>query len=271
MCNASYGPFRDLQQRRSKFAGSSTNAGYYTLYSNYSGSKWLYDNGGQASPVVDRNGSYEANKCDWTIEEVTWLPVKINETYRYGTFTSPLNLTQDNSRLKFYTGKMNNGYLELTQYTQAIPAGTPFMIEYIEGGQVSQGSSFLQVAGSAPVFSGSTDLVGTLEPIAKPTNQGTIYTLQPAWDKDAADHNSASEVAFRQFNGSDIRGFSAYLPVAAGTQVAGMRFITDEVTVIEGINADQQHKVEAYDLSGRRVQQAKKGLYIINGKKVIIR
>ena len=67
------------------------------------------------------------------------------------------------------------------------------------------------------------------------------------------------------------RGFSAYLPVAAGTQVAGMRFITDEVTVIEGINADQQHKVEAYDLSGRRVQQAKKGLYIINGKKVIIR
>ena len=225
----------------------------------------------RASPVVDRNGSYAANNCDWTIEEVTWLPVKINETYRYSTFTSPLNLTQDNSRLKFYTGKMNNGYLELTQYTQAIPAGTPFMIEYIKGSQVSQGSSFLQVAGSAPAFSGSTDLVGTLEPIAKPTNQGTIYTLQPAWDENAADHNSASEVTFRQFNGSNIRGFSAYLPVAAGTQVAGMRFITDEVTVIEGINADQQHKVEAYDLSGRRVQQAKKGLYIINGKKVIIR
>ena len=220
---------------------------------------------------MDRNGSYEANNCDWTIEEVTWLPVKINETYRYGTFTSPLNLTQDNSRLKFYTGKMNNGYLELTQYTQAIPAGTPFMIEYIEGGQVSEGSSFLQVAASAPAFSGSTDLVGTLETIAKPTNQGTIYTLQPAWDENAVDHNSASEVAFRQFDGSNIRGFSAYLPVAAGKQVAGMRFITDEVTVIEGINADQQHKVEAYDLSGRRVQQAKKGLYIINGKKVIIR
>ena len=71
----------------------------------------------------------------------------------FGTFTSPLNLTQDNSRLKFYTGKMNNGYLELTQYTQAIPAGTPFMIEYIEGGQVSEGSSFLQVAASAPAFS----------------------------------------------------------------------------------------------------------------------
>ncbi|MDY4030545.1 MAG: hypothetical protein SOY69_04945 [Alloprevotella sp.] len=263
---------------------------YYTTQSNYTGGgTWLYDNGNKTTsqnttdaegnpttvkvptPVVDRNGSYAANNCDWTIEEVTWLPIKINETYRYGTFTSPLNLTQDNSRLKFYTGKMNNGYLELTQYTKAIPAGTPFMIEYIEGSQVSQGSSFLQVAGSAPSFEGTNDLVGTLEPIAKPTNQGTIYTLQPAWDDNTADNNSATEVAFRQFNGSNIRGFSAYLPVAAGTQVAGMRFITDEVTVIEGINADQQHKVEAYDLSGRRVQQAKKGLYIINGKKVIIR
>ncbi len=249
---------------------------YYTMKSNTTTEgygTWLYDNGSQSTPVVDRNGTYKANNCDWTIEEVTYLPVKVSATYRYGTFTSPVKLIQDTDRLKFYTGVMRNGYLELTQYTKSIiPANVPFFIEYVAGSQQSEGSSFLQIttADATAPDENSYDLKGQIETITTPTNQGTIYTLQPAW-VETGDHNSATQVAFRQFNGSEIRGCTAYLPISNGTRVAGMRFVSDEATVIEGITDDQQHEVEVFDLSGRRVQQAKKGLYIINGKKVIIR
>lgn len=271
---------------------------YYKMRSNYTGGgQWLYDHGKRTvsqvvtdedgntmtddegnqitqqvpSPVVNRNGTYAAGYCDWTIEEVTWLPVKVSNIYGYGTFTSPVNLKQDTGRLKFYTGVMRNGYLELTQYKgDVIPRNKPFFIEYVAGSQQSQGSSFLEITTTEATLDADNDLKGTMETINTPTDLGTIYTLQPAW-VNTGDHNSTSEVAFRQFNGTTIRGFSAYLPVPAGRQVAGMRFITDETTVIEGIADDQQHEVEAYDLSGRRVQRATKGLYIINGKKVIIR
>ena len=68
-----------------------------------------------------------------------------------------------------------------------------------------------------------------------------------------------------------IQGFRAYLPVASNVRIAGMRIVDGDVTRIEGVNAEESHKVDVYDLSGRRVQRATKGLYIINGKKVIVK
>ncbi len=58
--------------------------------------------------------------------------------------------------------------------------------------------------------------------------------------------------------------------------VAGLKNVTDYsldgviTTGIEGVEAENGVKV-IYDLSGRRVQQAQKGLYIINGKKVLVK
>ena len=43
------------------------------------------------------------------------------------------------------------------------------------------------------------------------------------------------------------------------------------MTRIEGVEEGQTHKVDVYDLSGRRVQRATKGLYIVNGKKVLVK
>ena len=127
----------------------------------------------------------------------------------------------------------------------------------------------MKIAPSAPVLSAENALHGSYETVAKPTNEGTIYTLQAAW----LGENSVSEneVAFRQYNGATIQGFRAYLPVANNVRIAGMRIVDGDVTRIEGVNAEESHKVDVYDLSGRRVQRATKGLYIINGKKVIVK
>ena len=251
------------------------NSGYYTLYTDYSGSKYIYDN----NTVVDRNGTYKANNCDWTIEEVTWLPIPVSSTYRFGTFFSPVNIAltdqyyEKDARMKFYTGRLDNeGYVVLDKVNDNIPANTPYVIELTSESGYGNGCQYLKIADSAPAIGVSTyDLCGGLETIATPTDQGTIYTLQAAWDDNTDDHNSATDVAFRIYNGTNILGCRAYLPVSGTRPVKGLRFNEGTTTRIESLEAGQTHEIEVYDLSGRRVERAGKGLYIINGKKVYIK
>ena len=68
-------------------------------------------------------------------------------------------------------------------------------------------------------------------------------------------------------------GFKAYLPANAVT-TAESRFLVfnfgdDNTTAIEGIEAENTADAVVYDLAGRRVQNAQKGVFIVNGKVVI--
>lgn len=251
------------------------NYGYYTLFTDYSGSKYIY--GGDSN--TDRHGNYVANRCDWTIEEVTWLPIPVSSTYRFGTFFSPVNIAltdtyySKDARMKFYTGRLDDeGYVVLDKVNDNIPANTPYVIELTSETGYGNGCQYLKIADSAPAIEASTyNLRGGLETIAKPTDQGTIYTLQAAWDDNTDDHNSATDVAFRIYNGTNILGCRAYLPVSGTQPVKGLRFNEGTTTRIESLEAGQTHEIEVYDLSGRRVERAGKGLYIINGKKVYIK
>lgn len=252
------------------------NSGYYTLYTDYSGSKYIYDN----NTVVDRNGTYKANNCDWTIEEVTWLPIPVSRTYRFGTFFSPVDIAltdtyyAKDARMKFYTGRLDDeDYVVLDKVNDNIPANTPYVIELTsETNGYANNCQYLKIADSAPAIDARTyNLRGGLETIAKPTDQGTIYTLQAAWDETADNNNSATNVAFRIYNGTNILGCRAYLPVSGTQPVKGLRFNEGTTTRIESLEAGQTHEIEVYDLSGRRVERAGKGLYIINGKKVYIK
>lgn len=61
----------------------------------------------------------------------------------------------------------------------------------------------------------------------------------------------------------------AYLEVPAGSNLSTFRFdFIDTLTGIETIESEVSSAV-VFDLQGRRVQNAKSGLYIVNGKKVI--
>lgn len=62
----------------------------------------------------------------------------------------------------------------------------------------------------------------------------------------------------------------AYLNIApSATRYFVFNFGDDTETAIEGIEAENTADAVVYDLAGRRVQKAQKGLYIVNGKKVI--
>ena len=92
---------------------------------------------------------------------------------------------------------------------------------------------------------------------------GTVYALSKIADK----------VAFYHFVGNTYKAGKAYLDVAP-LSVSGVRYFVifddDMETSIENIEgAESSSKAVVYDLAGRRVQKAQKGLYIVNGQKVI--
>lgn len=250
------------------YESESGQKGFYTMKSNYSGDKYISDNGN----VVDRNSSYAADRCDWTIEEVTWLPVPINTTVGFGTLYSPVALkgvdtdyAQD-ERLEFYYGVKEenvggNDKLVLTKLTGDIPAEIGFIVKYKGGVNETTGCVYMKIADSAPALSGRNELTGTLETVAKPTT-GTVYTLQ----------NKNNTLGFYKYTGANVNGGKAYYLWAEGSAVS-MGFVFDfegQTTGVESIEVNADNQV-IYDLSGRRVAKAGKGLYIINGKKVLVK
>lgn len=78
---------------------------------------------------------------------------------------------------------------------------------------------------------------------------------------------------FMQYTGEKFDDNKAYLE---GSDVAGARSLSitfgdDDTTGIKVITNAQNNQAEYFDLQGRRVAQPTKGLYIIDGKKVIFK
>ena len=241
------------------FHESTDNLGYYKLQSNANKiGQWFYDN----SSSVDRYTTYSAARCDWAIEEITSMPVPVSQTYKIGTFVSPVPLSQDDASLKFYTGEIVGDYLVLTKHDGNIPANTPFLIEYQDGAAYENGAVYLDIAENADELGSEVhnSLAGSIETLATPS--GTIYTLQPVTE------NESTELTFCRYNGTTVKGGKAYLPAASA--VKGIRFNTGESTGIESVATEKAAKT-IFDLSGRRVKNPTSGLYIINGEKVFVK
>ena len=102
-------------------------------------------------------------------------------------------------------------------------------------------------------------LTGTAIEMTDITNPGNAYVLG----------NGSNGVGFyRLASGGTIGANKAYLTYSG--DFARQFFLFDEATGIESIDHSPltiDHSV--YDLQGRRVAQPTKGMYIVNGKKVI--
>ena len=103
-----------------------------------------------------------------------------------------------------------------------------------------------------------------------PTNLGAdfvgVYAPQSAEGKYGIDNNGKLH---KGGAGATIAAFHAYLNVTAPLGVA---FNGSTPTAINGVAADKTVNTAVYDLSGRRVYgKLQKGLYIVNGKKVVVK
>lgn len=201
----------------------------------------------------------------FTVTEVDWLPVAMNKEVGYATLYSPVELNCY-GRVKAYTGKVAGDRFQM-EVQEVVPANTGVVLELLSGAEVEDNYVFLPVQ-DATVTVSDNDLEGTLADayisessyvLSKPTIDGIVQEV------------GFYKAMMNQQEGASFlnNGFRAYLPAGENNaRSLVFDFGEDIETAIESVEGENG-KAEIYDLAGRRVQNAQKGLYIVNGKKVI--
>ena len=151
-----------------------------------------------------------------------------------------------------------------------IPAGTPFIIKWTSGSNISNPvfnnvTINANAASSVTFTDNSASFVGTFSPFDITTeNRGYILLL-----------TSGGKLGYSKVDrtlGSCRAYFETAAPDAAREFI--MNFGDDENTtgIIELSNAQRStSNAQYYDLQGRKVTNPTKGLYLVNGKKVVIK
>lgn len=226
------------------------------------GNRYIYGRGNTQDNHIDSGTGSPTNANElgynWCLEEVTTLPVTITSA-GYATFYCPVAVTLPNSLEAYYVGETTNNSAKMTPIEGVIPANTGVILK-----------------GDANTY--NFNIVADVDPVADNMLAGTVASTYVA--EDAYVLSKVNEVvgfnkaAKNQQNNSSWlnNAFKAYLPANAVT-TAGARFLVFDFggteTAIEGIGAENTADEVVYDLAGRRVQNAQKGVFIVNGKVVV--
>lgn len=189
--------------------------------------------------------------------------ISLNESNgkHYATYYLPFAAKAPEG-VKAYAGTVSNGNVKLTEYANGvIPANEGVLL-------VSDNatSATFTLANDADVTTIDNDLKG-VNAVTKLTNVENSEQVRIFSTKDGV-------VGFYKPN-SDITSLAAnkaYV-IAPATEGALALNFGGNVTGINSVsdNAAMPNNVEIYDLAGRRVNHAVKGVYVVNGKKIIVK
>lgn len=227
-------------------------------------------------------GSDEKNDyAYWYVETLERLPVEvISAGYGYATLYSPVALDVPGGVSAYYvsdrrttqaSGNSNVEYqLVLRQLVSLIPAATPTILVGIPG---TTYDFPLKYANQEERPSDLSNMVGHFEAelTAKLQGSGTVYALQPA-----ADRETAGFYPWHKEITSPFKCF--FLDPNPNSNVSGYRFVFAEDGNSTGLNESMIESVEdmaIYNLHGQRVadslENLPKGIYIVRGKKMIVK
>ena len=120
---------------------------------------------------------------------------------------------------------------------------------------------------SAAEYSVKNDLHGVDVPTARTTltsdDTKTLYMLS----------NKNNHFGFHQYGGANVPARKAYFTVSSSANASLFNIVfDDDASAIKSVNGEEfTVNGSVYDLQGRKVENPKKGLYIVNGKKVVIK
>ncbi len=168
----------------------------------------------------------------------------------YGTMVIPFDAELP-SDVEAFNITGNNGDVLTTTAAEAIEANKPVMLK-----------------GSSNVFTASgAAIAATTEGVQANGLLSGVYTATPVPTENTyVLQNQGEDVNFyKAISGLTVNPFRAYLTTAAAT--ARLTFDFNEATGIKTVKTTEG--TEVYNLQGVRVANPTKGLYIVNGKKVI--
>lgn len=184
----------------------------------------------------------------------------------YRTFYADFPLTLSEGRA--YTITLNGHVATANRINGTIPAGTPVLIVTGEDSDDSATSISIIPQLSALDLAGFSDeenvLSGTCLPIATSSIAGNVYVFS----------QREGVPGFYRYSGTTLGANKAYLVLgaaAANPSSFSIHFPDDETTGVELEPTDGDAASTYYDLSGRRVTSPTTGVYVLDGKKVLVK
>ena len=206
------------------------------------------------------------------IEDELIADVTITRTIKKGfnTVVLPFNLTAnqvaaafgDGTKVYNYSENSENAKQVTVSFTKgdgSITANVPVLVEATaeSSSQLFEGVQ-IQAVTSATVVGTNCDFVGTYEPIT--ISEGDYFIGNGAIYKSAGATTMNAFRAYINAKSANVRVSSFFIDGVEGT-----------TTEIEGLEVIDTNNDKLYNLNGQEVKKAQKGLYIQNGKKIVVK
>lgn len=205
--------------------------------------------------------NYDAAEEDKTITVTVWPAIDVTakegaSSEFWATFYSNGMNYQAPSGTQVFKVNLTGTAIEMTKITDRIvKSGQGVVLKKTTSGSITMTPTSSNGSGDYS----DNSLVGTMTSI---TNPGNAYVLN---------YKAATGAGFYKLSsGGTIGANKAYLVSGAGApEFFSLDGNTTSINEVRGKMEDVSG--EYYDLQGRRVSQPTKGLYIVNGKKVVIK
>lgn len=224
------------------------------------GGRYLYVNENNYTDAA--GGPDNKNGYCFNLEAVTALPVTVT-TAGYASFYAPVALEIPENVEVFYATEVAGDYVSLVKIEGGkIPANTGVIIK-----ANANTYNFAITSEEVAAIEGNI-FKGTVNKQIITKENGSYYVLGIVDDKVGM---------YNAVNGADAAtfinaGHKAYMYLEGAASSAGYRFDFDGTTGITEVETENANDAVIYDLTGRRVQDMNRaGIYIVNGKKVLVK
>ena len=195
-----------------------------------------------------------------TYQPITSTTVTTNGGYATYCYQYPLNLDGISGAKAYKVSSLDkaNEKVKLSQISGTIKGGVPFILK----SDADNASIEIPLADESDNVPEGNLLIGTLAPtfVEQVVDGNTNFAY------------SKSKECFIMINenGNTVPANRAYLPIdLGGSSVKAFSLSFDTETGINEIGSESGNTI--FNLAGQRVNKAQKGLYIMNGKKVLVK
>lgn len=224
-------------------------AGCYNV--KFNGNRFLYTQVSGSNYFTDAGGSAPNDGYNFQMEYVESLPLSVGPA-GYATLIAPVAL-EIPAGVEVYTAAFEDGKAKLTSISDVIPANVGVVVK------AAQGTYNFKITTTENV---ATSALNGVPNTANVASESAAFILA----------NGKHGVGFYKLSSANrtIHGFRAFYTAPAEAQAVSAFLLEDNVTGIEEIETSAD-KAPIYDLSGRRVAKAEKGVYIQNGRKIFVK
>jgi len=173
----------------------------------------------------------------------------------YSTYASNFDLDFTSvTNLKAYIAKEDNGAIKMVQVNK-VPKGTGMLLRATDGGEKNY---TVLTATTTDDITGNLFVRGNDEAVASDNGSNHNYILNV----------KNNQLGFYKANDNTVAKNRAYLQTTVAASRINLNF-DEETTGIAEVKTNAKNEI--FNINGQRVEKTAKGLYIMNGKKFIVK